>query len=139
VILGSASNACPDRANAAGQPIALGNPRTYTINGVSNYWFNRKAFSIPAAGTGIGNASRNPLYGQGINNSDIALQKDIHVTESKYFRVRLETFNTFNHTQFAPPNPSLGQNDINSSSFGQISGVVYRQYQRLFAACGAVP
>jgi hypothetical protein len=36
----------------------------------------------------------------------------------------LETFNTFNHTQFAPPNPSLGQNDVNSSSFGQISGVV---------------
>lgn len=114
--------ACPDRANVTGTPIGITDPRTITNGG--NYWFSPKAFAVPPAGTGIGNASRNPLYGPGINNWDIALMKDIHVTESKYFELRLETFNTFNHAQFAPPNPALGQNDVNSSSFGQISGVV---------------
>lgn len=116
--------ACPDRANVTGTPIGIGNPRNYNINGASNYWFNPGAFSVPAPGTGIGDASRNPLYGPGINNWDIALLKDIHITESKYFELRLETYDTFNHANFAQPNPALGQNDVNSSSFGQISGVI---------------
>lgn len=116
--------ACPDRANRTGTSIGIGDPRNYTINGATNYWFNPKAFAVPALGTGIGDASRNPLYGPGLNNWDIALMKDIHITESKYFELRLETYNTFNHTQFAPPNPNLGQTDVNSSNFGQTSGVV---------------
>jgi len=115
--------ACPDRADVTGAPIGISNPRTNVVNG-ANYWFNPKAFSVPAAGTGIGNASRNPLYGPGLNNWDISLMKDVHITESKYFELRLETFDTFNHAEFLPPQASLGQNDVNSASFGQISGVV---------------
>jgi hypothetical protein len=111
--------ACPDRANVTGTPIGIGNPRTYTIGGNPNYWFNPKAFAIPAAGTGIGNASRNPLYGPGINNWDIALLKDIPITESKYIELRLETYNTFNQVQFAAPS-----GDVNSpDTLGRIFGV----------------
>ena len=100
---------CWDRPNRTGAPFAIGNPRNYTINGNPNYWFNPDAFSMAAAGTGIGNSSRNPLYGAGINNFDIALLKDIHITESKYIELRVEAFNTFNHTQFAsgPTNPPI--------------------------------
>jgi hypothetical protein len=121
--------ACPDRANATGQALAEGNPRNYTINGNANYWFSPTAFAVPPAGSGIGNASRNPLYGPGLNNWDIALEKDLHISESKYFQFRLETFNTFNHTQFAlPQTPGLFGNpapeDVSSPSFGRIFGVV---------------
>jgi hypothetical protein len=48
----------------------------------------------------------------------MALEKDIKFTESKYIELRLETFNTFNHAQFAAPNGNLG-----SSTFGQVLGV----------------
>lgn len=112
--------ACPDRANRNfGTPLAIGNPRSYSINGKPNYWFNPKAFSMPAPGAGVGDASRNPLYGPGINNWDMALIKDIHITEAKYFELRLETFDTFNHANFAQPNRILG-----SSNFGRIQGVI---------------
>jgi hypothetical protein len=109
---------CPDRANVTTTPQALGNPRNYTINGAPNYWLNPGAFAIPAPGTGIGNASRNPFYGPGIDNWDISLTKEIHIDEARYFQLRFETFNTFNHVQFANP-----VNDVNNPLFGRIFGV----------------
>ncbi|MGH7869982.1 MAG: hypothetical protein ACREP9_20690, partial [Candidatus Dormibacteraceae bacterium] len=73
-----------------------------------------------------GNSSRNPIYGPGIENFDIALLKDIHFTESKYIELRFETYNTFNHTQFAggeyEPNNNIGGvvSDINDPRFGRV-------------------
>lgn len=107
--------ACPDRANVTGAPLNIGNPRTYTVNGSPNMWINPAAFAVPPAGTGIGNASRDPIYGPGINNWDIALLKDIPITEDKYIQLRLETYSTFNHTQFGAP---VG--DVSSPLFGEI-------------------
>jgi hypothetical protein len=55
----------------------------------------------------------------------MALEKDIHFTESKYLELRLETFNTFNHAQFAAPNgtiPAAGT-PASQNTFGQILGV----------------
>jgi hypothetical protein len=78
---------------------------------------------MAAPGTSIGNSSRNPLYGPGINNFDIALFKDIHITENKYIQLRLETFNTPNHTQFATgSNNNAGGtvSDINDPRFGRV-------------------
>jgi len=116
---------CWDRPNRVG-PAQIGNPRNYTINGVPNYWFNPAAFAQAAPGTGIGNSSRDPIYGPGLNNFDLALYKDIHFTESKYLELRLETYNTFNHIQwfpgsYQPTNNSGGViSDVNSPSFGQV-------------------
>ncbi|MGH9327520.1 MAG: carboxypeptidase regulatory-like domain-containing protein [Terriglobia bacterium] len=109
---------CPARPSVApGVPLNIGNPRNYTLAGGANYWFNPKAFTAPAPGT-WGNASRDPFYGPGINNWDVSLLKDFHITESKYIEVRLEAYNLFNHTQFGPP---VG--DINSPQFGQILSI----------------
>jgi hypothetical protein len=63
-------------------------------------------------------ASRRLFYGPGMNNWDIALLKDTHLTESKVLEFRLETFNTFNHTQFLGANSVDG--NINDSTFGQV-------------------
>jgi hypothetical protein len=109
---------CWDRPNVvSGTPLNLGNPRSQTYNGLPNYWFNPGAFTQAAAGTGIGNSSRNPFYGPGINNFDMSLLKDIHITESKYIELRLEAFNTFNHAQFGAP-----VSDINNPNFGRVLG-----------------
>ena len=113
-----ASWGCPDKANYTSTPEAIGNPRNYTIGGAANYWLNPKSFAIPAPGTGYGDASRNPFYGPGINNWDLSLLKDVHIDEARYFQLRLETFNTFNHAQFAAP---VG--DVNNPLFGRISAV----------------
>jgi len=55
----------------------------------------------------------------GYNNLDASMLKDIHFTESTYFQLRFETFNTLNHPVFAAPSVS----PTNASTFGTITGV----------------
>lgn len=66
----------------------------------------------------LGNGRRRFFYGPGLNNFDIALQKDVPITEAKTLQFRLETFNTFNHAQFFGPAAVNG--NISSAGFGQI-------------------
>ena len=80
-------------------------------------YFNTSLFTPNALGT-PGTASRRSFYGPGLFNSDIALLKSFKYSESKQLQLRLETFNTFNHTQFFGPASVDG--DIDSSSFGQV-------------------
>jgi hypothetical protein len=95
-----------------GAPLKLnGNPR----NGLP--YFNTAAFSVNALGT-PGDASRRSFYGPGMFNSDIALLRNFHFTESKALQFRLESFNTFNHTQFFGPAAVNG--NIDSPLFGQV-------------------
>jgi hypothetical protein len=65
-----------------------------------------------------GNASRRSFYGPGMFNTDLALRKFFHLSESKSLEFRLETFNVFNHTQFFGPAAVNG--DISSAQFGQV-------------------
>ena len=88
-----------------------GNPR----NGLP--YFNTSLFSLNALGT-PGNASRRSFYGPGMFNTDLALRKFFHLSESKSLEFRLETFNVFNHTQFFGPAAVNG--DISSAQFGQV-------------------
>jgi hypothetical protein len=66
----------------------------------------------------LGNARRRFFYGPGLNNFDIALQKDVPITEARVLQFRLETFNTFNHAQFF--GPAVVDGNISSAGFGQI-------------------
>jgi hypothetical protein len=109
--LNNAFYACPDRAIRTSAPLGIRDPRNNNGSNPNNLYFNPAAFTTPflnfLAGTGpvgvLGTASRNPLYGPGINYGDMALEKRIHIDESRYFELRLETYNTFNHTNFANP------------------------------------
>jgi len=129
--------ACPDRANSSGVPLKHVNPRTTQFdssgNSLGNFWFINgsgavndpgAAYVIPAPGAGIGTASRNPFYGPSINYTDMALEKSIHIDETKYIQLRLETFNTFNHANFNNPlTPGFNSEDaspINAGTLGQI-------------------
>jgi Carboxypeptidase regulatory-like domain len=93
----------PSFVAATGQPLNIDhNPRNNTINSVSNEWLNPAAFAVPSVGV-MGNANRNPFYGPGLNFWDMALEKDVPITESVRVEVRMETFDTFNHANFGTP------------------------------------
>jgi hypothetical protein len=77
--------------------------------------FNTSCFALPASGY-FGNAGRNILYGPGVDNWDIGLQKYFSVTERIKFQFRGELFNAFNHAQFGQPNGTFG-----SASFGVVT------------------
>ena len=76
--------------------------------------------ACPADGTQqigvIGNANRRFFHGPGINNWDMALLKNISITESKVLELRFEAFNVFNHAQFQNPG-----GDLATTSFGIVT------------------
>jgi hypothetical protein len=79
--------------------------------------FNAALFSVPALGT-LGNARRRFFYGPGLENFDMALQKELPLSQDKALQFRLEAFNVFNHAQFFGPAAVNG--NISSAGFGQI-------------------
>ena len=66
----------------------------------------------------LGNAPRRFFYGPGLQNFDMALQKNLPITESKALEFRMEGFNVFNHAQFFGASAVNG--NISSAGFGQI-------------------
>ena len=79
--------------------------------------FNTALFSLPALGQ-FGTAARRFFSGPGMFNFDMALQKDMRLTESKALQFRVETFNTFNHAQFF--GPAAVDGNISDATFGQV-------------------
>jgi hypothetical protein len=65
----------------------------------------------------LGNAPRRFFYGPGLSNFDMALQKELAITEGKTVQFRVETFNAFNHAQFFGAAAVNG--NISSAGFGQ--------------------
>jgi hypothetical protein len=82
-----------------------------------NSYFNTSLFSLQPLGQ-PGNAKRRFFYGPGIDNYDIALLKNLALTESKSLQFRVEAFNIFNHAQSYGPASVNG--NISSTSFGQV-------------------
>jgi hypothetical protein len=91
---------------------------------------NPACFTNPLLGE-FGNSSRNFLRQPGINNWDMAIGKDFSFTERLKFLFKMDTFNTFNHHQYAGDVGGLivagsgGNNAISTSvgsaTFGQIT------------------
>ncbi len=86
-------------------------------------YFNTSQFTENALGT-PGTAKRRFFYGPGLDNYDMALLKNMRLTESKSLQFRLEGFNVFNHAQFFGPqsvNGNIGdQGSSGATSFGQV-------------------
>ena len=81
--------------------------------------FDTSLFSLPALGT-FGTSARRFFSGPGILNFDMALQKNLRLTESKSLQFRVESFNTFNHAQFFGASSVDG--NISSATFGKVVG-----------------
>jgi carboxypeptidase family protein len=101
-----------DEPDYSGAPLNINsNPR----NGQS--YFNTAAFTENALGT-PGTARRRFFYGPGMDNYDMALLKNVRLTELKSLQFRVEAFNVFNHAQFFGPQAVDG--NIDSSTFGDV-------------------
>lgn len=79
--------------------------------------FNTSLFSLPAIGQ-FGTAARRFFSGPGMMNFDLALQKNLPLTESKALQFRVEAFNTFNHAQFFGAASVDG--NISDATFGRV-------------------
>jgi hypothetical protein len=97
------------RPNAIGSPV-LSSGQTL------DHWFNTAAFQLAPQFT-LGDSSRFPLHGPGLNNWDLALQRNFPIAERVKLQFRGEFFNAWNHAQFSNPNGNVA-----SPSFGAISG-----------------
>jgi hypothetical protein len=107
------NNSSIDEPDYSGGALQLNkNPRTN-----KNNYFSMSAFSMNALGT-PGTSKRRFFYGPGADNYDMAVAKDLPVTESKSLLFRVEAFNVFNHAQFNGPQAVDG--DIGSSTFGNV-------------------
>jgi len=109
--LGSGANSRPDLTGKISYARAVlpGNQKIQ--------YFDPTAFTAPGKGT-WGNLGHNALRGPGRDNWDMSLFKNFSLSEARgsRFELRLETFNTWNHTQFQNVSTSL-----NDSRFGQFT------------------
>jgi hypothetical protein len=80
-------------------------------------YFNTALFTENALGT-PGSASRRSFSGPGAFNFDLALLRSFEMGEGKTLDFRLETFNTFNHSQFFGPAAVNG--DFGTNLFGYV-------------------
>ena len=86
-------------------------------------WFSKSFFCstsrpLESGGPnqGWGNARKDAVILPGLFNFNMALFKTFSFTESVKFQFRLETFNTFNHTEF-----NGIDNGFNDGNFGQVT------------------
>ena len=105
-----------DLPNCSAGPILMNtNPRTLDSSGNPIPYFNTSLFTQEPLGQ-IGNCKRRFFHGPGINNWNMALQKDTKLKETLALQFRAEAYNVFNHTQFNNPDGLW-----NSSTFGIVS------------------
>jgi outer membrane receptor protein involved in Fe transport len=103
-----------------------GNQRADIVPGVDPYagyrkgkvganWLNPNAFADAAPGT-WGNSRRNAYYGPGYSDVDFSVFKNTPIGERVTTQFRVEMYNLFNRTNYAPPlngsfNPSYTQDN----------------------------
>ena len=114
------SNGIP---NASNRPNISGG---ISYPGTPGAWFNTAVFSNPAIGS-FGNLGFDALRGPGLDNWNLSLFKNFVFSEERGSRLefRVETFNTWNHTEFNAV--GTGFNGFNASgapngNFGQLTG-----------------
>ena len=113
----------PSNASATGNGLEFAN----LVPGVSPYvrnpgvqaYFNAAAFTKATDGT-YGNSSRNMLRAPNYFNIDTGMVKSFGFAERLSMVLRVEAFNTLNHSQFLPPNSAFGTPTSNPV-FGQLT------------------
>jgi hypothetical protein len=108
---GQSGNALPNATNRPDQVGKVSYPHTVAE------WFSTSSFALPAVGA-FGDAGHNSLRGPGRDNWNLSLFKSFVLSETRGSRLelRVESFNTWNHTEFDQVSNGLG-----SSNFGQVT------------------
>ncbi len=93
------------------------------FNKSNQQYFNTSCFGLTQFGE-FGNSGRNIFRGPGINNWDIGLGKTFQFTEKLGLQTRIETFNSFNHSQYGiDPATSFGIGSPVGNSLGDPSNL----------------
>ena len=127
----------PDPSNTNGAANQFGGDRS-NCNGPVNYtktfvptkisggsatpaylqWFDPSTFS-PAANNSFGTCGQGGIRGPRYTDVDLALHKEIPISEGKRFEFRAEAYNAFNHPILAVPDLSVA--DVGARGFGSIT------------------
>ena len=99
---------------AVQRPNRTANPNDFDGRTVAKY-FNTAAFTAVPQFV-IGNSSRNPVRGPGLQNADLMIGKTFRITERFNLEFRAEAFNVSNTPPLNDPNGSFG-----SAAFGSIT------------------
>ena len=99
---------------AVQRPNRISDPNEFDGRSVAKY-FNTAAFTA-APQFVIGNSSRNPVRGPGLQNADLMIGKTFRITERVNLEFRAEAFNVSNTPPLNDPNGSFG-----SAAFGSIT------------------
>ena len=114
---GNGENA--DRANLVGKPYA---GVSHKIVGGAVTWFSPTAFVDPAAGQ-YGTTRRGQFYNPGYSDVDFSVFKSTPITERVNTQFRIEMFNLFNRTNYAPVGaPQAGESAVIGSTIGTFDG-----------------
>jgi hypothetical protein len=71
-----------------------------------------------------GNLRRDEIRQPGYEDLDASLMKTFLISETVHFQLRMDTFNTLNHTNLGNP-----VTNVNSSTFGQLTTATARTMQ----------
>jgi hypothetical protein len=110
----SSETGLPNNVTYGTDTVGLGGGTTNRPNLVSKAsgpktrqeWFNTSAFAAPTApwngggNNGFGTAGKDDIRAPGLINWNLSLFKSFAVNESTKFELRVESYNTFNHTEF---------------------------------------
>ncbi|MDE0624773.1 MAG: carboxypeptidase regulatory-like domain-containing protein [Bryobacterales bacterium] len=107
--------------NGRYRPDYVGNP--VLSNPTPAAWINTSAFAVPQTGT-FGNAGRNTLRADGINNIDFSFFKIFSINERLRVEYRAEFFNGTNTPQYAAPS-----SNISRGNFGRVLRTANRARQ----------
>jgi hypothetical protein len=117
----------------------VGDPYLGTTDSPYNR-LNPAAFAPPPVGSIGIDAPLNYLNTPGVNNWDMAVQRNVPLREKLRLQLRVDAFNVFNHTQFSSINSTINfssltnptptnlpydsnGNLVNKNGFGTVSGV----------------
>jgi len=118
---GQGGNGLPSASNRPNLTGAISYPKTPVTCTPTCYqqiqYFNAGAFSLPTLGA-FGTLGHNALRGPGRDNWNLSLFKSFMISESRgsRFELRVESFNTWNHTQF-----NATDNNLGDTRFGQFT------------------
>ncbi len=91
------------RGEAILRPNISGTPISQSKSQMINDYFAGYTFTTPPAYAPFGNAGRNAFRSPGLEQWDLAADKNFHIFERTQLQFRSEFFNVLNHTNFGLP------------------------------------
>jgi hypothetical protein len=114
VAVTQATNLDSNLGYAVQRPNRIGNPNAYASRSAAR-WFNTALFTQTPQ-YAIGNSSRNPVRGPGLQDADLMLARSFRLSERCNLEFRAEAFNVSNTPPLNDPSGSFG-----AAAFGSIT------------------